>query len=604
VSAGPRGWPADDRRGIPFRRGPVGLRIHPTCHGCSAWKDPPIPRFTLPRSARLDFGGLVAGGVVLALTLTPSLVPRPALFQGLIAGVGFGVGYALGAGVFWAIRRLVPWRPSRRLTVAAWWSLAALALVGAVWLRSAAVAWQDEVRRLVEMPPIDAADVATFLLVSSATAVLALLLGRGVRRLFLLLRGRAAAVVARRPLSSRTARSIAAGSAAIATTLVVALLATGVGSLGMLAVDRVYAARDTTVTGDVTKPASTYRSAGAGSAVSWAKLGAQGRAFVGGGPSAPQIAEVTGRPAETPIRVYVGMEQTESLAPRAPLAVQELVRTGAFDRSVLVVATTTGSGWLEPQSMDALEYLHGGDTAIVSMQYAYTPSWVSFVFDQDRPVAASTALFDAVRTEWAARPAAHRPRLIAYGLSLGAHGMQSAFSSLADLRTRTDGAVFVGSPNGTPLWNTLQDSRDPGSPAWQPVLDGGSALRWLSSRGDFDALPGPWEEPRIAYLQHATDPVTWLSPELLWSAPEWLRPDQRGPDVSPDMRWIPLVTGTQVLIDMLLGESVPARHGHNYGDVILDAWAAVTPPSGLSDAALERIQRTIEAYAEVSPITE
>lgn len=489
----------------------------------------------------------------------------------------------------------------------AWWILWVAAAAGTLWLCFAAVAWQNDVRRLVELPPVDAADYATYFAVSLVVSAASIAIGRGVARVYRLLRVRISPLFARRdgvPGGSRGARAASTAASLLATVLVVAVVCSGVGALGMFAVDRIYSARNDVVQSDVREPASTYRSAGADSAVSWNALGSQGRAFVGGGPTAKQITAVTGEPAQTPIRVYVGMSERATLEARAALAVQELIRTGAFDRRVLVVATTTGSGWLEPQSMDALEYLQGGDTAIVSMQYAYTPSWVSFVFDQDLPVAASTALFDAVHAAWAALPADHRPQLIAYGLSLGAHGMQSVFSSLADLRARTGGAVFVGSPNGTPLWNELQDARTPGSPAWQPVLDDGSEVRWLSSRGDFDDLPGEWTTPRVAYLQHATDPVTWLGPSLLWSEPDWLKAGQRGADISTSMRWIPLVTGIQVVIDMLLGESVPARHGHNYGDVILDAWVAVSRPTELTDAAIARVQTKLESIGTDSPISE
>ena len=69
---------------------------------------------------------------------------------------------------------------------------------------------------------------------------------------------------------------------------------------------------------------------------------------------------------------------------RARLAVDDLERSGGFSRSVLVVATTTGSGWIDPASPDTLEYLTGGDTATVTMQYSYLPSWLSYLVDQDR----------------------------------------------------------------------------------------------------------------------------------------------------------------------------------------------------------------------------
>jgi uncharacterized membrane protein len=62
---------------------------------------------------------------------------------------------------------------------------------------------------------------------------------------------------------------------------------------------------------------------------------------------------------------------------RAELALEELKRVGGFSRSVLVVATPTGTGWLDPGAVDTVEYLHAGDTAIVSMQYSHLPSWIT-----------------------------------------------------------------------------------------------------------------------------------------------------------------------------------------------------------------------------------
>ena len=291
--------------------------------------------------------------------------------------------------------------------------------------------------------------------------------------------------------------------------------------------------------------------------------------------------------------MYAGLASAPTVQERADLIVAELERTGAFDRAVLVVATTTGSGWLEPQAVDAIEYLQGGDTAIAAMQYAYTPSWVSSVFDPDAPLESARVLFATIEARWSRLPEGRRPLLLSYGLSLGAHGSQGVFADLADLRDRVDGALFAGSPNGSPLWRTLQAQRDPGSPAWQPVLDGGREVRWISRAGDEDLLAGPWERPRVLYLQHATDPVTWLSADLLFQ-----------PDVSPSMQWIPIVTALQVVVDMLGGEAVPALHGHNFGDVAVTGWRQVAGDAGLDAAAIARIRAEIESYAPIQPSTQ
>ncbi|MGM7697848.1 alpha/beta hydrolase [Microbacterium sp. A84] len=528
----------------------------------------------------LDPGGSIGGLFLAILSVTPSLLPRPSLFQGAIAAIAFGLGYMLGVAVWAILRRFMPWRPSRTAQRALWIVYALLWLVALGALSVLSFAWQNEVRSLVEMPPLLGIDVAAFLLGFLPVAVLLVTIGKGVRRLHHALRRTSGAVVGL--LGTLTVVAAALGALVLAV---------------MIAVDGIYLNLNGDAEADAVQPASTYRSAGVESAIGWDTLGRHGANFVAGGPTASEIEAVTGEAALEPIRVYAGLESAPTASERAALVVAELERTGAFERSVLVVATTTGSGWLEPQTVDALEYLHAGDTAIAALQYAYTPSWVSFLFDADAPVEAAGSLFDAVYEHWIQLPEDDRPMLITYGLSLGAHGSQALFDDIDDVRARTDGALFVGSPNGSELWRTLQASRDQGSPAWQPVLNDGSQVRWLSKLGDEQALTGEWSEPRVLYLQHATDPVTWLGPELIWSQPEWLDADQRGADVSPSMRWIPGVTAVQVAIDMLMGESVPARHGHNFGDVITTGWREVTGDAGLDAAAIARIQAIIEAMS-------
>ena len=48
------------------------------------------------------------------------------------------------------------------------------------------------------------------------------------------------------------------------------------------------------------------------------------------------------------------------------------------------MVTTTGSGWVDPASVDTFEYLSGGDSAIVAIQYSYLPSWMSYLVDQSK----------------------------------------------------------------------------------------------------------------------------------------------------------------------------------------------------------------------------
>lgn len=532
----------------------------------------------------LNLVGVLGGLLMALLSLTPSLLPRPALLQGAVSGLSFAVGYAVGVGLSILVMRFTPWRPTERTQRRVWIGIFVFVIFTASGVGVLALSWQNQVRELVDMPPIDVVHSGLFLVGALPAGVLGLLIGRGLRTLY-------------RLITRRTGRVLSVLITAAAAGVTVALL----GTVVLFGMDRIYAASNAAAEEGVSEPTSAYRSAGPDSAIAWDDLGRHGAAFIAGGPSAREITDLTGVQALDPVRVYAGLASAPTAEERAALAVSELERTGGFDRDYLVVATATGSGWLEPQSMDAVEYLHAGNTAIVSMQYAYTPSWVSFVFDPDAPVAAARVLFEAVERHVREMPEQDRPRLLSYGLSLGAHGSQSTFSDLADLRARTDGALFVGSPNATPLWRELQAERDPASPVWLPVLNDGREVRWFGQNSDFGALPGPWDTPRVAYMQHATDPVTWLGPELLWAAPEWLKPGERGADVSPSMHWIPVVTALQVVIDMLMGESVPATHGHNYGNLVVNGWRAISDDAGLDETALARVQSEIESYADVQP---
>ena len=101
---------------------------------------------------------------------------------------------------------------------------------------------------------------------------------------------------------------------------------------------------------------------------------------------------------------------------RASLAVSDLERAGGFHRKYLLVAGTTGTGWVDPAAMSTFEYETGGDSAAVAIQYSYLPSWASFLVDQSKARAAGRALFDAVYQKWSALPASIRPKLFVFGL--------------------------------------------------------------------------------------------------------------------------------------------------------------------------------------------
>lgn len=540
------------------------------------------------RSINLNPLGVLVGAVLLILSLTPSLLPRPAVLQGVGSGLVFGFGYAIGVGLAALLSMVVSWRPSAR--VLRWYRIVGWPLFAVVFVIAAfsGVASQDEVRRMVELPPLDGVNVLGFVVSFVITSLVVLSIGRFSNWVWHRNLDRKLAAGAKRGKAVRraTLRVVIAG------VFVVVLL---IGGLSALLNQVFYEANRQPAEG-VEVPDGKFRSGGEGSEVKFSDLGRMGADFVTTAPSSEEITELTGKPAITPVRVYVGLGSGGTVAERAQIAVRELERTGAFDRKVLVVATPTGQGWLEPQAVDAVEYLHSGDTAIAALQYAYTPSFVSALGAPELTVEASTALFEAVHARWSQLPEDGRPKLVVYGLSLGSQGLMNHFQTIDKLLDQAEGALLVGPTNTTQMWRDLQATRDAGSPPWRPIRDGGRHVRWASKFGDFQLLTTSWDAPRVAILQHATDPITWLGPEVLWQRPEWLKDGNRAPDVSPKMRWIPIVTASHLLIDNLVSVDVPARHGHAFGDVMLDGWVGITDDGGLDQTALTKIRKLMESY--------
>jgi uncharacterized membrane protein len=295
-----------------------------------------------------------------------------------------------------------------------------------------------------------------------------------------------------------------------------------------------------------------------------------------------------------PIRVYVGLDSAGDPPSRADLAVAELRRTGAFGRAAIVVVTTTGRGWVNAVAAEAVELLYGGDTAIVATQYSYLPSWLSFLLDRERSKESGRAVLDAVQAAVAALPEEDRPRLLVYGESLGSQGSEAAFTSLADIRAQTDGVLWVGPPSSNVLWRALVDRRDPGTTEVAPVYASGLLVRFADSVADLRRPGTAWLEPRILYLQNASDPIVWWTPDLLFDRPDWLD-ETRGADVHPAMTWFPLITFLQVSADLTHAKEVPDGHGHNYGDLILDGWVAVAAPEGWTARDTGRVRRVLDA---------
>lgn len=529
----------------------------------------------------LSVGGMAVGLVFFCLSMTPSLLPRAWYLQGVASGICTVTGYAVGVIVGWALRRFgfrplakprQRWVAKRSLIVAAWVLIPLFGVLGAVW--------QYQVREVTQTDRDDANFYALVLMIAFALSRAILTGARSLRWLTRRI-GRFGARLIPPPVAKL-----------IAAALVGFLVVTTMSNALLPVVNKVagasFSLTDSGTAPGARPPQTMERSGSPTSLVRWTDLGREGRTFVSSGPTVAQLAAFGHGPAVQPIRVYAGTDSAPSLRDEANLVVAELNRTGAFDRAVLVVATTTGRGWVNEVAASAIEYLWGGNTAIAAMQYSFLPSTVAFLTDRYTPTAAGKILFDAVHAAWAKRPADRRPKLIVTGESLGSYGSQGAFGSLADIRSRADGAVWAGTPNFTSLWRTFTDDRVGGSPEQRPSVDGCAAVCFAAAADD---LPSS-ARPSVVYLQHVNDPIVWWSPRLLFVRPDWLA-EPALPGRTAAMAWIPLVTFWQVSMDMIFSTDMPPGSGHTYTLDYANAFAAVTQPPGWTPADTARLRTVL-----------
>ena len=506
-----------------------------------------------------------------------------------MSGVTVAIGYGIGSAVSAIARRFDPPEPRAAVKRWFWWGLLAATVIVvpvALWWGNQ---WNENIRSLMGMEDPEPWAWGGVILLTVVVAAFVLLISRVVR-----LGARGITHLFERWLGPK----VSMGLGAVAAGLLVVFLLNGVLlDAAFEAVNSTYSLTDKGTTPGIVQPQSELRSGSAASVVDWDTLGVQGRNFTGDGagedkrrgPTAEEISRFSGQPAEEPIRVYVGLRSADSLDGRVDLAMQELERTGAFEREVLAVYGTTGTGWIDERVADSLEYIWGGETAAVGLQYSYLPSWISVLVDADKAADASTALIGAIEARVAELPEGERPRVVLFGESLGSFATESAFDDLDEMVARTDGAMLVGPTFGNDLRNHFTAERDEGSPNWLPEYEEGRRVRFAVGPDDFDDLPGEWEDPRIVYLQNSSDPISHFSFDLLWSRPEWLD-EPRADDANPDMRWFPVVTFWQMLADLAYSFGAPAGHGHRYGANVVDAWLAMDTPDGWTDDDTQRLR--------------
>jgi uncharacterized membrane protein len=222
--------------------------------------------------------------------------------------------------------------------------------------------------------------------------------------------------------------------------------------------------------------------------------------------------------------VYVGLDSAATARQRVDLALSEMDRTGAFDRSLIMLVSPTGTGYVNYVATAAAEYLSFGDVATVTLQYSKRPSPLSLGMVRDAREQ-NRLLWLRILERVRGLPGPHRPRVVLFGESLGAHTSQDVFLHWGTLGLEAlgiDRALWIGTPAGSGwMWQVTGGDR----------LDvDHEALAVVNDFAQLEAL-GAQRLARVRYvlLNHDNDGVTRFGTELLTARPLWLGPDRPVP---------------------------------------------------------------------------
>ncbi|MCW2924889.1 MAG: putative rane protein, partial [Thermoleophilia bacterium] len=342
-------------------------------------------------------------------------------------------------------------------------------------------------------------------------------------------------------------------------------------------------------------------SGGARSSITPEEMGKHGRRFVHEAVPGTEITKTMGQGVD-PIRVYAGLDSGATPQARVAKAMADAERLGAFDgsRDQVVLVTPTGSGFVDPPSIQAAEFMSRGRIASIAIQYADKPSIQS---TGKVPLAAETTklLAEAVKARVAQMPEGERPEVELFGESLGAWSQQEVFEGkgTAELdRLGIDRSLWVGSPNesgfASEAVRALGTAGNPG------------VLRQFDRIEEVDALdPAAKGSLRHVLLTHRNDPVSVVNKATLgFQRPDWLPAKGTPPNGIPaSMHYVPGVSLAQGLVDLVNGtHPEPGKfeaHAHDYRadlpEFVRVAYGHDTPgePDAVSDEQVAGITQEL-----------
>ncbi len=384
------------------------------------------------------------------------------------------------------------------------------------------------------------------------------------------------------------------GHAAIGRSLNIALWAGGAVVLYRGIVSRLARNNAKVETAFSSPPSNEHVSGGPNSISPYGELGLQGRRYVSEVVTPEVVEQTMGVPAIAhPIRAYIGVESEPIYATgRSELALDELERLGAFDRSYLLLVSPTGTGWVDHTMIESAEILTRGDIATACVQYGKAPSFLE-VQGVSLGRAQFRQLLWGVKQRLAAVPPEKRPKVLVFGESLGAwsssdvvmHQGISGFDHYGIHR-----ALWFGLP-GLARWSKtgMREGRNRLTPEGT-VLPFDRFEQYQALSEDERA------KLRAVIVDHDNDPIAQMSVRMAVKRPSWLD-GHRGRGVPESMKWTPVITFSQVIVDAMNAMvTVPGQFksfGHDYrGDTARFVQSAYELPD-VSEQQLTDLHETL-----------
>lgn len=545
-------------------------------------KNTPKYSYTSP----LSYTGVIIAVLFFSLSLSPSLLPRPFILQGLLSGVMLCVGYMLGMAIvhIWSYFQL-PFLKDKSIK-----AVRILTILFSVSLYLYTIYysnnWQNELRHLMGLSPNESGSHLYIGLISLFVVLVFLSLVRS----FLILYS-----VVKKKLNVIIPPNIAMALSAVFLSAVVFFFANNfLISKILIALDSTYLLIDENLESDISPPTHNLSTGSNESLIAWRTVGKTGQDFITQGPKKPALDKYFDENTLEPIRVYAGLRTKETAEERADVALKELIRVNAFSRAKLVIATPTGTGWIDPLSIDTFEYLHKGDTATVTMQYSYLPSWLTLLVDPTSARVSSAAMYNKIHSYWSKLPKETRPDLYLFGLSLGALGAETSINLTTIVNNPIQGALFVGAPFDSTISPILTKNRNEGSLQRLPVIQDSSMVRYMAHNSNSMNNDISWGPIRLLYIQYASDPIVFFSRDMYRKEPDWMK-EERAFDVSSSFKWIPIVSFFQVLFDIPMAEKAPRGSAHNYSaSSYIDGWLEVSEPMGWNIDKINSLKKHFE----------